>query len=61
MTSQLQRIFTIKLTSKVLFSLLLSFLSIAFYFVLDINTSDAEIPVISEFSESNYDNSLETE
>ena len=42
MTANLQRIFAIKLTAKVLFSLLLSSLGLGFYFIIDGQPSDAE-------------------
>ena len=42
MTANLQRIFAIKLTAKVLFSLLLSSLGLGIYFIFDGQVSDAE-------------------
>jgi hypothetical protein len=42
MTANLQQIFAIKLTAKVLFSLFVSTLGIGFYFIIDGQQSDAE-------------------
>jgi len=42
MTNNSQRIFAIKLTAKVLFSLLFSSLSLGLYFIFDKEPSDAE-------------------
>ena len=42
MTTNLQRIFAIKLTAKVLFTLLLSSLGLGIYFIFDGQASDAE-------------------